>query len=59
MADITFIDRADHKIYGFIEKLKQKYDLNPETNEDYKQFLISEGVYKEGEKPICKTRALN
>lgn len=43
--EIHFEDYCDHLLCNFInEKLRPLFDLNPDTNEDYRQFLIKEGV---------------
>lgn len=41
-AKIVFANASDLRIMDFLHKLASQYDLNPETNEDYRQFLEQE-----------------
>lgn len=50
VTELTYIDLADVKICHFIQKLRERYGtLDPDVNEDYKNFLVKEGVIKERE----------
>lgn len=43
--EIVYADLADVKICNFIRKLRDRYGpLDPEVNEDYRNFLINEGI---------------
>ena len=41
-AKIVFVNASDLRLMDFLNKLASRYDLNPETNEDYRQFLEQE-----------------
>lgn len=43
--ELAYVDLADVKICHFIQKLRERYGpLDPDINEDYRDFLIKEGV---------------
>lgn len=41
-AKIVFVDVSDLRLMDFLNKLASRYDLDPETNEDYRRFLEQE-----------------
>lgn len=45
VTELAYVDLADVKICHFIRKLRERYGpLDPDVNEDYRNFLINEGV---------------
>ena len=48
--DVVFLHLSDRKIFSWLLKMADRYDLNPDTNEDYRRFLIGEGVLNEDNK---------
>lgn len=48
ITELYYYDVADMKICNFIRKLRERYGpLDPEVNEDYRNWLIEQGIIKE------------
>ena len=44
ITQLYFHNRADHALCAFIHKLREKYGpLDPDVNEDYRNWLIEQG----------------
>ena len=44
ITQLYYHNRADYALCGFIRKLREKYGpLDPDVNEDYRNWLIAEG----------------
>lgn len=48
--ELYYHNRSDYALCAFIRKLREKYGpLDPEKNEDYRNWLIEQGILKEDE----------
>lgn len=55
---IAFEDRADVRLCELIKRLRGRYNLNPDTNEDYRIFLIAEGALPADYQPRAEATAM-